>query len=365
MSAPGRSRARTPGPDCSLARYPQRAGCTPVNPPAGRATAAPTAASTAPTRKRPAARSASPVARPGRSTVTAAGGRCSRWHRVPVPAASRRARFTAQATCRRHHAAPARWRTCMRCGWPCSARAGTTWPARHGPTTAGAAQAAARRMLGPAALPDPAPVRRGRCWGPAEGRRLVEMDTGEGKSLAIVLAAATAALAGVPVHVITSQRHTWRRATPNAPPRCWHATRPGAAGHPARGRGRRAPRHVRLRRGLRHRPRDRLRLPARPPRAAAARARRSPGGASPCLRGLCLALIDEADSVLIDHARTPLVIAVRSELSVSTTASCALHEMLYPLAATTAAGAPTLPRSMPTSRQVELGASGAARSCWP
>ena len=34
--------------------------------------------------------------------------------------------------------------------------------------------------------------------------RLAEMATGEGKTLAVALAAATAALAGMPVHVITA-----------------------------------------------------------------------------------------------------------------------------------------------------------------
>ena len=43
------------------------------------------------------------------------------------------------------------------------------------------------------------------------GRRLVEMATGEGKTLAAALAASTAALARVPVHVITANEYLARR----------------------------------------------------------------------------------------------------------------------------------------------------------
>src|SRR5690606_1135897 len=43
------------------------------------------------------------------------------------------------------------------------------------------------------------------------GNRLIEMATGEGKSLTVVLAAGTAALAGVPVHVMTANDYLARR----------------------------------------------------------------------------------------------------------------------------------------------------------
>ena len=42
------------------------------------------------------------------------------------------------------------------------------------------------------------------------GRRLVEMATGEGKTLAAALAAATAALARVPVHIVTANEYLAR-----------------------------------------------------------------------------------------------------------------------------------------------------------
>ena len=44
------------------------------------------------------------------------------------------------------------------------------------------------------------------------GRRLVEMATGEGKTLAAALAAATAALARVPVHIVTAMNTARRDA---------------------------------------------------------------------------------------------------------------------------------------------------------
>jgi preprotein translocase subunit SecA len=137
--------------------------------------------------------------------------------------------------------------------------------------------------------------------------RLVEMDTGEGKSLAILMAAATAGLAGMPVHVITANDYLAERDA--------RAARPLLA---------------RLGLGVAAIAPD---MPAAARRAAYAcpvvyctarelgfdylRDRMSPQAKGvpvskaepPLLRGLCLALIDEADSVLIDHARTPLVIA--------------------------------------------------------
>ncbi len=130
------------------------------------------------------------------------------------------------------------------------------------------------------------------------GQRLVEMDTGEGKTLALLMAAATAALAGVPVHVVTANDYLAGRDAEAARPLLQALGLSVGAIHseqdpPAR----RAvyasdvvycsPREL----GFDHL-RDQL---------------AAPGGR--VMRGLCLALIDEADSVLIDHARQPLVLA--------------------------------------------------------
>ena len=129
--------------------------------------------------------------------------------------------------------------------------------------------------------------------------RLAEMATGEGKTLATVLAAATAALAGVPVHVITANPYLAARdAQAMAPVYAALGLQRRRAG--ARRGGIAAARRL----PLRHRPcdgaRTGLRLPARP---------RPPADEPTMLRGLCMAFVDEADSVLIDEARTPFILA--------------------------------------------------------
>jgi preprotein translocase subunit SecA len=130
--------------------------------------------------------------------------------------------------------------------------------------------------------------------------RLVEMDTGEGKSLALLMAAATAGMAGMPVHVVTANDYLAGRDAAAARPVLERLGLRVAAIVPAL----QAPeRHAAYACDVvyctaRELGFDYLRdqLVAR-------------HGTRPLLRGLCLALIDEADSVLIDHARTPLVIA--------------------------------------------------------
>ncbi|MCZ8341309.1 MAG: hypothetical protein O9345_24640 [Burkholderiaceae bacterium] len=140
-----------------------------------------------------------------------------------------------------------------------------------------------------------------RCAAHLLAQRLVELDTGEGKSVAVALAAGVAALAGAPVHVLTANGYLAGRdaadfagyyrglglsvaavdetGDDDARRAAWRAD---VAYAPARLLGFDA-----LRDGL--------------PEAT---------GAPPLLsRGLCVAIVDEADSVLLDEARTPLVIA--------------------------------------------------------
>jgi preprotein translocase subunit SecA len=145
---------------------------------------------------------------------------------------------------------------------------------------------------------------------------LAEMETGEGKTLTATLAAATAALAGIPVHVLTVNEYLVARDAEGlrplyealglkvsfvtqemTPPQCraayacdvTYVTNKQVAFDYLRDRLACGLRRGRLRRQL----------------ASVG----DPGGNSaPLLRGLCFAIIDEADSVLIDEARTPLIL---------------------------------------------------------
>jgi preprotein translocase subunit SecA len=144
--------------------------------------------------------------------------------------------------------------------------------------------------------------------------RLAEMATGEGKTLALALAAAAAALAGIPVHLITANDYLVDRDT--------EALRPlytalglsvGAVTAPMKADERRLAyrcdiAYCTARELVFDYLRDRLAAPERNPLRWQLTRVAAPGR-PPLLRGLCLALIDEADSILIDEARTPLVIA--------------------------------------------------------
>ena len=139
---------------------------------------------------------------------------------------------------------------------------------------------------------------------------LVEMATGEGKTVTAVLAAATVALARVPVHVITVNDYLARRDAaelravyealglsvgvvvheddPAARARAYAAAVTFVANKEI---------------GFDYL-RDHL-LRRRPDRGRPAAA----ANQQPVLRGLGFAIVDEADSALIDEARTPLIIA--------------------------------------------------------
>jgi preprotein translocase subunit SecA len=145
---------------------------------------------------------------------------------------------------------------------------------------------------------------------------LAEMETGEGKTLTATLPACSAALAGVPVHVISANDYLALRDA--------EAMRPlyealglsvGAVSEAKRDPAERRDAYAcdvtygtskviafdYLR--------DRLSHPTGS--GGAPHPRTGSGGAreAPLLRGLCFAVVDEADSVLIDDARTPLVLA--------------------------------------------------------
>jgi preprotein translocase subunit SecA len=149
---------------------------------------------------------------------------------------------------------------------------------------------------------------------------LAEMETGEGKTLAAVLAAATAALAGIPVHIVTVNDYLVTRDAEQMGP-IYQALglSVGIVTANMDGPTRRAAYACdiiyctnkqlafdylrdRILLGNDH---GRLRLQLEQLHDANARPDRL------FLRGLCFAIIDEADSVLIDEARTPLIITRR------------------------------------------------------
>ncbi len=153
------------------------------------------------------------------------------------------------------------------------------------------------------------------------GRRLAEMATGEGKTLAAALAAATAALARVPVHVITANEYLARRDA--------DALRPlfGALGLQVgvvthaldREARRRAYRcdvtYCTAKELVFDYLRDRLLRPdvEGELRSRAYRLATQDAGGGTLLRGLCMAIVDEADSVLIDEASVPFVLSRAGE----------------------------------------------------
>lgn len=169
--------------------------------------------------------------------------------------------------------------------------------------------------------------------------KLAEMETGEGKTLAATLAAATAALAGIPVHVITVNAYLVERDAKAMGPlyRALGLT----VGYVTQGM---EPDQRRAGYGcdvtyctnkqvafdyLRDRmllgnSRSRLRLQLESAYAGKTRIGQL------LLRGLCFAIVDEADSVLIDEARTPLILT----RNIDSTAEHAIYQQALKLAKT-------------------------------
>lgn len=153
---------------------------------------------------------------------------------------------------------------------------------------------------------------------------LVEMETGEGKTLTATLAAATAALAGIPVHVVTVNDYLVTRDVEFTAPiyralglRVSAITaemdeterRTGYSGDIAYCSNKQLAFDYLRDRILLGSDQSRLRLQLERLHDQNARTGRL------FLRGLCFAIIDEADSVLIDEARTPLIISRKNNNS--------------------------------------------------
>lgn len=151
---------------------------------------------------------------------------------------------------------------------------------------------------------------------------LIEMDTGEGKTITAALAAATAALAGIPTHVITVNNYLAERDAENMGPIYERlGLRTGVILEDMSPNDRRQV----YRSDIVYASnteiafdylRDRITFGREGPRGTRAKLRRVTQPAvsdNPVMRGLSYAIVDEADSVLVDEARTPLIISRRSD----------------------------------------------------
>lgn len=137
---------------------------------------------------------------------------------------------------------------------------------------------------------------------------LVELGTGEGKTLVAQLVGATAALAGVPVHVLTSNDYLAQRDADEARAVCDRlGLSVGCIQHDDDADARRTAyardlTYASAREVIFDHLRDRL--------GACEEGRDNPAAHDrPVLRGLCMAVLDEADSLLIDEASTPLILS--------------------------------------------------------
>ena len=153
-------------------------------------------------------------------------------------------------------------------------------------------------------------------WVMLQGK-LAEMETGEGKTLAATLASATAALAGIPVHVITVNEYLVERDAKAMGPLYQslgltvgtvtesmetEERRAGYACDITYATNKQVAFDYLRDRLLLGNDRSQIRLQLESAYADNDRLRQF------LLRGLCFAIVDEADSVLIDEARTPLIL---------------------------------------------------------
>ena len=147
--------------------------------------------------------------------------------------------------------------------------------------------------------------------------RLAEMQTGEGKTLAATLPSCTAALSGIPVHVITANDYLAARDAENMAPLYKRLGLSSASIVEGMGTEQR---HLAYQCDIVHISnkqivfdylRDRLEMQndTGQLRFQYRQIQRQRHAEQLLLRGLCFALIDEADNVLIDEAKTPLIIS--------------------------------------------------------
>lgn len=143
---------------------------------------------------------------------------------------------------------------------------------------------------------------------------MVEMGTGEGKSLTATLAAACAGMANIPTHVITTNEYLACRDAADMSPlyaalglQCTAVTEDMTA--PQRRSAYAADvTYCTNKQVAFDYLRDRL-VTQNESSQLALRLRQFDPDTGPVLRGLCFAIVDEADSVLIDEACTPLLLS--------------------------------------------------------
>lgn len=147
---------------------------------------------------------------------------------------------------------------------------------------------------------------------------VAEMETGEGKTLTATLAAATAALAGIPVHVITvndylaSRDAEWMRPIYESLGLSVGTVLQGLDFSARREAYRADITYCTNKQVVFDYLKDRIVLGRDIDRAGLEAERlyaERPRMDQLILRGLCFAIVDEADSVLVDEARTPLIIS--------------------------------------------------------
>jgi preprotein translocase subunit SecA len=145
--------------------------------------------------------------------------------------------------------------------------------------------------------------------------RLAEMATGEGKTLAVALAASVAALAGIPVHVVTANDYLAARDAARLAP-LFNALGLRAAALAG------ATTELQRRTVYTHDIvyatakdlgfdflRDRLNTGAARELDSVAASLGGQNTPTTLMRGLCMALLDEADSILLDEAEVPLILS--------------------------------------------------------
>lgn len=155
--------------------------------------------------------------------------------------------------------------------------------------------------------------------------QLAEMATGEGKTLAVAIASATAALAGVPVHVITSNDYLVERDARSLIPLYRALGLSVGAILPQMDVAARKAAYAcditycTAKELVFDYLRDVLARPRRSQLEQHAANLSTQGNAETLLRGLCMAIIDEADSILIDEARVPLILTRESSTGIEQT----------------------------------------------